>query len=259
MSALGYNRYGESRALLSRSCRLTPFSRTVTQGGDWGFFITRMIGLLYPEHCLASHVNFLTVRPSLLGALWVGVRHALGWNSAPERAGLARSKHHLLEGAGYSLQQSTRPATLGFALADSPVALLAWIYEKLHHWTDDYPWTDDEVLAWVSIYYFSAAGPAASLRIYYEVGHGASRDDLGKTMAYVPRVPLGVSWFPRDLWVMPRSWASLSGPVVFEGEHAEGGHFAAYECPDQLVGDLKTMFGAGGGASAVARAFDDAA
>ena len=31
-------------------------------------------------------------------------------------------------------------------LADSPVALLAWIYEKSHDWTDDYPWTDDEIL-----------------------------------------------------------------------------------------------------------------
>jgi hypothetical protein len=34
---------------------------------------------------------------------------------------------------------STRPATIGLALQDSPVALLAWIYEKRHDWTDSYP------------------------------------------------------------------------------------------------------------------------
>jgi hypothetical protein len=41
-------------------------------------------------------------------------------------------------------EQATRPQTLGYSLADSPVGLLAWIYEKLVEWTDGYPWTDDE-------------------------------------------------------------------------------------------------------------------
>jgi hypothetical protein len=40
--------------------------------------------------------------------------------------------------------QSTRPQTLGYSLADSPVGMLAWIYEKLVQWTDSYPWTDEE-------------------------------------------------------------------------------------------------------------------
>jgi pimeloyl-ACP methyl ester carboxylesterase len=38
MLSLGYNEY-------------------VTQGGDWGFWVTRAIGALYPEHCKASHIN----------------------------------------------------------------------------------------------------------------------------------------------------------------------------------------------------------
>jgi hypothetical protein len=46
--------------------------------------------------------------------------------------------------AGYLQEQSTQPQTIGYNLADSPVGLLAWIYEKLHNWTDNYPWTDDE-------------------------------------------------------------------------------------------------------------------
>lgn len=47
-------------------------------------------------------------------------------------------------GAGYMAEQSTCPQTLGYSLADSPVGLLSWIYEKLHHWTDKYEWDDDE-------------------------------------------------------------------------------------------------------------------
>jgi len=50
----------------------------------------------------------------------------------------------LKEGNGYFSQQSTQPQTLGYSLADSPVGLLGWIYEKLVNWTDEYPWTDDE-------------------------------------------------------------------------------------------------------------------
>jgi hypothetical protein len=45
---------------------------------------------------------------------------------------------------GYFAEQTTKPQTLGYSLADSPVGLLAWVYEKLVSWTDSYPWTDDE-------------------------------------------------------------------------------------------------------------------
>lgn len=49
--------------------------------------------------------------------------------------------------------QRTKPQTIGYSLADSPVGLLAWIYEKLVAWTDKYPWDDDEgeqLVEWVS-------------------------------------------------------------------------------------------------------------
>jgi len=40
------------------------------------------------------------------------------------------------DGDGYSAVQSTRPQTVGYGLVDSPVALCAWIVEKLAAWTD---------------------------------------------------------------------------------------------------------------------------
>lgn len=61
-----------------------------------------------------------------------------------EKAALARMSWFTTSGTGYWLEQSTAPQTLGYSLADSPAGLLAWIYEKLYSWTDDYPWTDDE-------------------------------------------------------------------------------------------------------------------
>ena len=72
------------------------------------------------------------------------ITHLVTPYSAFERAGLARAKWFETTQRGYYLEQSTKPQTLGYALADSPVGLLAWIYEKLVLWSDDYKWTDDE-------------------------------------------------------------------------------------------------------------------
>jgi hypothetical protein len=80
--------------------------------------------------------------------------------------------------------------------------LLAWLYEKLITWTDAYPWSDTELLTWVSIYLFSRAGPTASLRIYFEAGnegfenliHPYNKSDI----------PLGISYFPKELDIFPR-------------------------------------------------------
>ena len=143
--------------------------------------------------------------------------------------------------------QSTKPQTLGYSLADSPVGLLAWIYEKLHDWTDDYQWTADEILTWVSIYWFSTAGPAAAQRIYYE-----SVNDPDKMRervdAYVPDVKLGIARFPKELQISPKEWNQSMGPVVYESEYESGGHFSAWEKPEAIVGDLRVMFGKNGGA-----------
>lgn len=126
---------------------------------------------------------------------------------------------------------------------------MAWIYEKLHDWSDDYPWTDDEILTWVSIYWFSTAGPAASVRIYYENRH-AGIGDIGR---YIPHVKLGLAYFSKDLALPPRAWGKTLGPVVFESDYEDGGHFAAHERPKQLADDLFKMFGKGGGAYGVVK------
>lgn len=208
------------------------------------------MGIQYPESCLASHVNYVRVTeaPSFFKSPLQYLQHSVLPYSDGEKAGLERTRWFHREGYGYNLEQSTKPSTLGFALADSPVALLAWIYEKLHDWTDDYAWTDDEILTWISVYQFSKAGPAANVRIYYESKH-AHAEEVTKGLEYVPNVLLGLSYFPKDLVVPPQTWGRTLGPVVFEAVHSDGGHFAAHERPKVLAEDLQKMFGEGGGAS----------
>ncbi|KAJ7726495.1 Alpha/Beta hydrolase protein [Mycena metata] len=218
MLALGYDEY-------------------VTQGGDWGFAITHKIGQLYGgKHSKAWHTNMV-----------VGAQPTDTESQAEltpkEQVGLARTNWFVTKGRGFFHEQSTVPQTIGYALADSPAGLLAWIYEKLVLWTDQYPWDDDEVLTWISLYWFSRSGPTASLRLYFEDAAGRKDGDL---QANPPTIPLGLSHFPKDILSFPKSWSRWLGNIVFESEHESGGHFAAYERPNELVDDLRRMFGKDG-------------
>lgn len=131
---------------------------------------------VYPAAVKASHINMITSMPP--GPSWPVsfvkflVQYALKWYSPEEKSGLERTQWYQKEAQGYYHIQTTQPQTLGYSLADSPVGLLAWIYEKLKNWTDGYEWTDEEICTWVSIYWFSTSGPAASVRIYYESMRG---------------------------------------------------------------------------------------
>ncbi|KAJ7282465.1 Alpha/Beta hydrolase protein [Mycena rebaudengoi] len=230
MLALGYNEY-------------------VTQGGDWGGVITRKIAVDFGgKHSKAWHSNFAVVKPPAWSLnplhLFSEFRALLSllWMTPAEKKRL-----ETLHGDGRL--QSTQPQTVGYALTDSPVGILAWIYEKLVKWTDEYPWDDDEVLTWISVYWFSRAGPAASLRIYYEV---IKEDALLPSPHFgQPTIPMGFSFFPKEIFGFPRSWPRRTGNVVFEAEHTKGGHFPAHETPELLVGDLWKMFGKNGPAFGV--------
>ena len=67
--------------------------RYITQGGDWGFYITRAMGLLYPSAVLASHINMIRASPpTWTSHPFLALRHSLFPYSARERAGLARGQ-----------------------------------------------------------------------------------------------------------------------------------------------------------------------
>lgn len=111
------------------------------------------------------------------------------------------------------------------------------------------------MLTWVSIYWFARAGLAASLRIYYEAACPGDWDLATQRLARGGDVKVGVSRFPKDLVVVPRTWVRVlgGGHVMFQRDHAAGGHFAAHEMPRELVADLGAMFGWGGPAYGVVR------
>jgi microsomal epoxide hydrolase len=230
--------------------------------------IARTIAQFYSQHTQAIHLNFIPVTPPYpWRSPYQFIKSLISVPfSAKDRGFIARSVGYLTRGNAYMKQQETRPQTLGYGLHDSPIGLLAWIYDKMHSWSDDYPWTDEEILTWVSVYYFSTAGPMASTRIYYEASAPKRADDhmsdggsqvdpqekvdlkymsLAQVLgARAPQsVRFAVAQFREELVMWPMAWYRSIGNVVQEKEYDHGGHFAAWEVPELLAADLKEFLG----------------
>ncbi|KAJ5915144.1 Alpha/beta hydrolase fold-1 [Penicillium verhagenii] len=252
----GLAQYGEA---VHKVMIALGYDQYVIQGGDWGSALARTMATYYSKHIQAIHLNTIPVSPpypwrSPLRFLQSLVSVPF---SAKDRAYIGRTIEYVTRGSAYMVQQGTRPQTLGYGLHDSPVALLAWIYDKLHSWSDEYPWTDEEILTWVSIYYFSRAGPTASIRIYYE--SLAQKPEtvtnwMGMPQMLDARAPANVRFAvmqsKQEIFQWPMAWYRAIGNVVKETEYERGGHFAAWEVPEFVAGDLKEFLGKDGAAYA---------
>lgn len=227
------------------------YNKYISQGGDWGSHISRSIAIKHSDHCVAIHLNmFMTAPPSKYNP-FEAAKYLVGGYSEQEITQLRETQHFMDHESGYQSIQcntpllpilyhtdcllATKPQTLNYGLVDSPVAMLAWIREKMETWTDDYAWTSDEILTWVMLYY--ATGKPAT-HIYKE-----SRQNRGKVANAHIEIPVGVSVFPKELYKVPRSWAEKIANIVSWKVHDKGGHFAATERPEVLVADFQEFVG----------------
>ncbi len=166
--------------------------------------------------------------------------------TATERAALAQLEHGREWEDGYSLEQSTRPQTIGYGLVDSPALLCAWIVEKFWAWTDHRGHLEnvlgrDAVLDNLMLYWLPGTGASAA-RLYWE-----SFKDIQRTFSTattdVVRVPTGCSIFPRENPRPSRRWAQKRFPDIRHwNELDRGGHFAAFEQPELYVDELRAFF-----------------
>nr|BFE84203.1 hypothetical protein GCM10020093_068040 [Planobispora longispora] len=141
--------------------------------------------------------------------------------------------------SGYMKIQSTRPQTLAYGLADSPAGQLAWIVEKFREWTDSEKVPEDAVdrdrmLTNVTLYWLTNTG-GSSAQLYYEFARAWS-------MPEVSTVPTGIAIFPHEVAPSVRKLAERSEVIVHWTEFDRGGHFAAMEEPDLLIGDVRAFF-----------------
>jgi pimeloyl-ACP methyl ester carboxylesterase len=210
------------------------YSRYVAQGGDWGSAVTTAIGVQNKGHCIGIHVNMPNA-----GA----TKESLANPTDREKRALEGARYYQEWDSGYSKQQSTRPQTLGYGLADSPIGQAAWILEKFWAWTDcnghpENALTRDELLDNVMLYWLTGSG-ASSARLYWESFGKAFAGRADNTVA----LPAGCSIFPKEIVPTPRSWAERRyRNIVYWNELDRGGHFAAFEQPELFVEELRRCF-----------------
>ncbi len=206
------------------------YERYFAQGGDWGAMVTTAIGQRDPEHCRAIHLNMPITPPD---------PETMGDLTEAEQSALAGMQHYQDWDSGYSKQQSTRPQTLGYGLADSPSGQAAWILEKFWAWTDcnghpENVLTRDELLDNVMLYWIPGNG-ASSARLYWE--------SFNKPPMEPVQVPVGASIFPKEIFRTSKRWAEKHfGGLLYWNELDKGGHFAAFEQPDLFVDEIRACF-----------------
>jgi len=210
------------------------YERYVAQGGDWGSMITQSMGQTQTSHCAGIHINMPIVAPD---------PETMDDLSPLEQAALEGMAYYNEHDSGYSKQQSSRPQTLAYGLADSPVGQMAWIVEKFYAWTDceengvkhpEHVLSKDEILDNVMLYWLNNCA-ASSARLYWESFNSPNLDPID--------MPVGCSIFPCEIFRSSRRWAEKRfSNLIHWNELDKGGHFAAFEQPGVFVEELRNCF-----------------
>ncbi|WP_369795106.1 epoxide hydrolase family protein [Halioglobus sp. HI00S01] len=210
------------------------YDQYFAQGGDWGSIVTQAMGQSETEHCAGIHVNMPIAAPD---------PETMDDLTEAEQQALTDLAFYNDWDSGYSKQQSTRPQSLGYGLADSPVGQMAWIMEKFYAWTDNkingvkHPenvLTRDELLDNVMLYWLNNCA-ASSARLYWE---SFKNPNLGPI-----DMPVGCSIFPREIMRTSKRWAEKRfSNLLYWNELERGGHFAAMEQPEVFVNEVRACF-----------------
>ena len=220
------------------------YERYVSQGGDWGAFISEVLQRQAPQGLLGIHINFLFTRLPEIGRALVLGEPALAGLSEQEKAAYEQLKARGV--AGYAIEQATRPQTIGQSLADTPIGLAAWLldhdarsYEKMAHAFEGHPegeLTRDEILDNITLYWITHTETSAA-RLYWETKVAALN------AASDSSVPVAMTVFPDEYYRAPRSWAERAYPnLIYFNEVDKGGHFAAWEQPELFSSELRAAF-----------------
>jgi hypothetical protein len=115
------------------------------------------------------------------------------------------------------------------------------VVEKFKEWTDSHERPEDAVdrdlLTNVMLYWLTRTA-GSSARIYYERAHA----DHDNEVLEPSTTPTAVAVFPHENVLPLQRVAGQTDNIVQSSEFDRGGHFAAMEEPDLLIGDVRAFF-----------------
>jgi pimeloyl-ACP methyl ester carboxylesterase len=216
------------------------YTRFVSQGGDCGSVISHRMAMQKVPGLIGIHVNMPATVPAELQPLLAQGLPAPAGLPAREKAAYDQLNDFYLNNTGYAAMMVTRPQTVGYALADSPVGQAAWMYDKIAQWTysggdPEKSLTRDEILDDISLYWLTDSATSAA-QIYWE-------DHSNNFNAVSIDLPAAVTIFPGEIYRAPRSWVERAyHTLIYFNEVDKGGHFAAWEEPELFATEVRAAF-----------------
>src|SRR5215510_7006764 len=217
------------------------YSRFAAQGGDWGRFVTNVMAEQAPPELIGIHLNFSGAAPAdIARALQFGEPPPAGLSAEEKRA--YDQMAFLYKHVPTQIMMAAHPQTL-YGLADSPVALAAWMIDHdvasyghiVKLFLEGEPYGDltrDDILDNITLAWLTNTG-VSSARLYVEY-KGAFFND------YDISVPTAVSVFPEEVYEAPRSWTERAyRNLIHFNKVPKGGHFAAWEQPKLFTEELR--------------------
>ena len=210
------------------------YERFAAHGSDLGAGVTAWLARAHPGDVAAIHL----ATPGLAAP-------PRPW-SDPLSKHVAEVEAWSAEEGGYAHMHATKPATTGAGLDDSPVALAAWLGEKLIRWSSTAPggepaYDRDHLLSTLTLYWTTRTA-ASSLLPYWAYRHAPASalpaDDPAPVPAAIDIFGGEIVPFPKP----PRELAERYFNVAHWAEHDRGGHFPAVAEPGLLAERLREVF-----------------
>jgi pimeloyl-ACP methyl ester carboxylesterase len=242
VSELGWgNLFRVAQAWAELMTRL-GYERYAVHGTDVGSGVADLLAMIAGDRVVGTHVT------GTVAAMPFGPPLGTEGLAPADRERAERFNAFRSDGAGYLHMQATRPQTLAFSLADSPVGQLAWIVDRF--WAQTDPAAElpedtvdrDQLLTNVSLYWFTGSG-ATSANGTYEGMQAwrqmvAAQTQSGEEAGdYASGPPKAVAVFAGDTTI--RGVMDPAGTIEHWSEFDRGGHFPAMETPELLTGDLR--------------------
>ncbi len=204
------------------------YSRFGAQGGDWGSVVTRYLGMNHADVVSAIHLNMM--------------HHTPGPDPSPEESEWSNQMMMLtMMDSAYALAHSTRPQTIGLALADSPIGFAGWVIEKCRAWSDcggdvESVFSMDALITNLMTYLVTD-NVQSGIWLYNSLMQGG-------TFSPAPiEVPTGFAEFPQEfIPPAPRAAVEQTVNIVRWERMPRGGHFAAWEQPELFAAEVGEFF-----------------
>ena len=235
----GWNPERIARAWAELMKRL-GYTRYVAQGGDWGSPVSSAMARQAPAGLLGIHINLpATIPPEVAAALAAGGPAPAGL-SEKERAAFDSLDTFFKKYRAYGAIMGTRPQTIGYSLADSPVGLAAWMFDY-NNGEPERVLDRDDVLDNITLYWLTNTATSAA-RLYWETsGQSVILAAAQKTTEI--SLPVAITVFPGEVYRAPETWARRAyRNLIYFNEVDKGGHFAAWEQPQLLAAELRAAF-----------------